>query len=149
SVPLMHTYNVARPSTTGAKCSTAALSPQEPYRHPNIRNSSLNGRASTIFEPRPSAVYADLALQVPPDNPTDGNSSLAKSLTHPPQSGIDTPIEPEPVNSFLNKVYESDISSCSTAYESVVEFLDPGDGVPSKQKTNRSVSKRFYLARFL
>ncbi|GAA48696.1 par3 cell polarity protein partition defective complex protein [Clonorchis sinensis] len=85
---------------------------------------------------RPNHPYADLSFHQPAEVVTNRPGSCAK--------GVQTTFVFPTVNlaqSSINRLFDTDASSCSTAYESVLEFPEPTEtGTSSpKQKTSREV----------
>ncbi|OON20943.1 hypothetical protein X801_03168, partial [Opisthorchis viverrini] len=119
--------------------STANSEPNE------VHGASMSGLSRTVPSlprgkddrtGRPNHPYADLSFHQPAEVVTNRPGSCAK--------GVQTTFVFPTVNlaqSSINRLFDTDASSCSTAYESVLEFLEPTEtGTSSpKQKTSREV----------
>lgn len=126
---IQHVYHQARE----AQSQTSPLS-QSP-----IRKSAACITSHAISTPADGAVpkcrtqaYADLTFT---DDacvgPTDQTSRISSRTVE---------VQTTLTKSTVNRLYDTDVSSCSTAYESVIEFLTPTEESPSpKLKTGREV----------
>ncbi|VDP76443.1 unnamed protein product [Echinostoma caproni] len=119
-----HVYHLARE----AQSQTSPLS-QSPVKQTTTNVTSPDPEANRTNPHTRTQTYADLAFTDDPVTTTNRGTRVSSQSVE-----VQTMLS----KSTVNRLYDTDVSSCSTAYESVMEFLTATDDSTSpKLKTSR------------